>query len=414
MESFASSVLPFTVRYKGGDRDADLKHVARAIEGGAWEGVPDEDIEVSQISGGITNLLFKLTGPGSLALLVRIYGVNTDIMIDRERDNRLFNELGRMGFGPKFLGRFTNGRLEGYLPATPLEPQDMGQQQGVDFVTLIAKGMARMHSLKVTSAGPPGKTELWRTLSKWIKLAKGVTFEEEAKAAALAALGLDETERELHWLQGQLDPDHFEEMPKAGAKDFVGKEGMPGASPSVTPPPLSGDEIKPNGQKSVPSDVFEGWGRRYLLDVVFCHNDLLSGNILHHDGWDKVQIIDFEYSGHNYRGFDIANHFCEHAGFDSDFEKSFPTPEVQRAFIATYLSADFPGLLQSLPGDPQPLLEKLRLEAGRWTLAAHMFWGIWSVVQARYSPIDFDFLDYARLRLASGYHIHKREFFPTN
>jgi len=49
--------------------------------------------------------------------------------------------------------------------------------------------------------------------------------------------------------------------------------------------------------------------------VVFSHNDLQEGNILiraEHEGpQDKLVLIDFEYCSYNYRGFDLANHFCE-------------------------------------------------------------------------------------------------------
>lgn len=46
--------------------------------------------------GGITNLLYKLQGPpAEAAILVRIYGKDTDVLIDRERDNALFDELAR-------------------------------------------------------------------------------------------------------------------------------------------------------------------------------------------------------------------------------------------------------------------------------------------------------------------------------
>lgn len=36
----------------------------------------------------------------------------------------------------------------------------------------------------------------------------------------------------------------------------------------------------------------------FASDVVFCHNDALSGNILYNDSWDRVQIIDYEYGVH--------------------------------------------------------------------------------------------------------------------
>lgn len=49
--------------------------------------------------------------------------------------------------------------------------------------------------------------------------------------------------------------------------------------------------------------------------VVFAHNDLQEGNILIRPEFesveDKLALIDFEYCSYNYRGFDLANHFCE-------------------------------------------------------------------------------------------------------
>ena len=49
--------------------------------------------------------------------------------------------------------------------------------------------------------------------------------------------------------------------------------------------------------------------------MVFCHNDLQEGNVLRHSdvkgGRQRLTLIDFEYCSYNYRGFDLANHFCE-------------------------------------------------------------------------------------------------------
>jgi ethanolamine kinase len=33
----------------------------------------------------------------------------------------------------------------------------------------------------------------------------------------------------------------------------------------------------------------------------------------------KLYFIDFEYGSYSYRGYDIANHFNEYAGFDCDY-----------------------------------------------------------------------------------------------
>ncbi|CAM9493272.1 unnamed protein product [Scytosiphon promiscuus] len=386
-------IYPFLVR-EGSERQADIKHVTKSIMQGAWADYPGEDIVVTTIGGGITNLLFKLQGPTEEgAVLVRIYGEDTDVLIDRERDNALFDELARMEYAPPFHGRFTNGRIEGFLPARALEPREMSERSPVDFVSLIAKEMGRLHGLPVTKAGPAGEAEIWRVLPKWLQLAKGLTFEDESRAAAIKALDLDWICEEVEWLSKRLG---------AGNQDSGREASTPRASLSV--------------QESAKS---------FLHEVVLCHNDLLSGNVLHAKGWDKVQVIDFEYSGYNPRAFDIANHFCEHAGFDSNFEKSYPTTDTQMAFLKAYVRAvGIPtrspsgkteegakdGLTPSPNSDEEAFVEALRTEVNRWALPSHLWWSAWAVVQARYSPIDFDFVDYARLRLA-GYRLHKAAFF---
>lgn len=48
--------------------------------------------------------------------------------------------------------------------------------------------------------------------------------------------------------------------------------------------------------------------------VVYAHNDLLLGNILHDSKRNTVTFIDYEYCGFNYQAFDVANHFAEFAG----------------------------------------------------------------------------------------------------
>lgn len=57
-------------------------------------------------------------------------------------------------------------------------------------------------------------------------------------------------------------------------------------------------------------DEFSRLIERFPSPVVFAHNDLQYGNIMDtYDGY--VTLIDYEYGGYNYRGFDIGNFFCE-------------------------------------------------------------------------------------------------------
>lgn len=79
----------------------------------------------------------------------------------------------RFGFAPPYLGRFLNGRIEGYVAARPLQPEEMGQRSPVDFVSLIAREMARLHRLPVTKVGSQREAEVWSTLPRWLALAMG-------------------------------------------------------------------------------------------------------------------------------------------------------------------------------------------------------------------------------------------------
>lgn len=47
-------------------------------------------------------------------------------------------------------------------------------------------------------------------------------------------------------------------------------------------------------------------------------------------------------------------------------------------------------------------------EADLFSLASHIYWGVWALIQARWSPIDFDYLEYSALRW-SEYHARKQQ-----
>lgn len=133
--------------------------------------------------------------------------------------------------------------------------------------------------------------------------------------------------------------------------------------------------------------------------LVLSHNDLQYGNIMNTE--TGVVLIDFEYTSYNPRGYDLGNHFCEwmydyHRTVNphlADFAK-YPTAEQQRHFCRAYLSAEL--------GDDARVsdeaVEALRREANAYSLAAHLFWGIWGFIQASQSEIDFDFLAYGQCR----------------
>lgn len=118
--------------------------------------------------------------------------------------------------------------------------------------------------------------------------------------------------------------------------------------------------------------------------------------------------MDFEYAGYNYQAFDIANHFCE---WTYDYRSSvphkmnldlYPNEDQQIDFLRAYIDA------YSIPSDHtinnpsethDNYLQKLKLEVYAFTLASHVMWGLWGLVQSGQSQINFDYLSYGMERL---------------
>ncbi|XP_043943626.1 ethanolamine kinase 1-like [Protopterus annectens] len=143
------------------------------------------------------------------------------------------------------------------------------------------------------------------------------------------------------------------------------------------------------------------WMQEYLSSlnspVVLCHNDLLCKNIIFNEKEESVHFIDYEYSGYNYLAFDIGNHFNEFAGVNEVDYSRYPDKKLQRSWLRSYLKSykEFKGLVTEVT---EKEIEILYIQVNQFSLASHFFWGLWALIQAKYSTIDFDFLGYALLR----------------
>ena len=59
-------------------------------------------VQIKKIGGGITNVLLKVEAPkgaGIDSVIVRVFGDNTEIYIDREREIQVLLRLNEAGFG---------------------------------------------------------------------------------------------------------------------------------------------------------------------------------------------------------------------------------------------------------------------------------------------------------------------------
>ncbi|GMI89240.1 choline/ethanolamine kinase 4, embryo defective 1187 [Hibiscus trionum] len=298
-----------------------------------WAELNESCFSVETVSGGITNLLLKVSvkeeNGENVSVTVRLYGPNTDYVINRERELQAIKYLSAAGFGAKLLGVFGNGMVQSFIHARTLTPSDMRKPK---LASEIAKQLRRFHQVEIPGSKEP---QLWVDLFKFFEKASSLQFEDTDKQKLYETISFEEVHEEATQL-----------------KELTGLLNSP---------------------------------------VVFAHNDLLSGNLMHNDEKEKLYFIDFEYGSYNYRGFDIGNHFNEYAGYDCDYSL-YPNKDEQYHFFRHYLQPEKPYEVSEKD------LEALYVETNTFMLASHIYWALWALIQARMSPIDFDYIEYFFLR----------------
>ncbi|XP_054807569.1 probable ethanolamine kinase [Prosopis cineraria] len=309
-----------------------------------WSNLDDSCFDIETVSGGITNLLLKVSvkeeNGNDVSITVRLYGPYTEYIINRERELQATKYISAAGFGAKWLGIFGNGLVQSFISARTLSPSDMREPK---LMAKIAKQLKRFHQLEVPGSKEP---QLWNDIFKFFKQASALEFDDVERQMTYKTISFQEVHNAILELKGLTD--------------------------------------------------------RLTSPVVFAHNDLLSGNIMINEVEDKLYIIDYEYASYNFRGFDIGNHFAEYAGLDCDYNL-YPSKDEQYHFFRHYLQPDTHEVAEED-------LFRLYVEANTYSLASHVFWALWGLIQAKMSPIDFDYLGYFFLRY-NEYKRRKEKYF---
>ncbi|KAJ2639570.1 hypothetical protein GGF44_002662, partial [Coemansia sp. RSA 1694] len=294
--------------------------------------IEPEHVRVYRLNGAMTNCVYMVTVtpaphvPASAAVtsvlrsssmvgisgaervqlpvkyLLRVYGTGVDEFLSREKELYWLSQLTSLGFGPRLYGIFGNGRLEEFLESTTLTKVDIRDQSTSKH---IARRMCELHSLvsyyrpfggpNTRAVDLSGAPELWSNVASWLRLVE----KKWARIRAVCAANPQCTEILDNWV--------LVEQSVAKLRQIIGCTNSP---------------------------------------VVFAHDDLQYGNILRLEKTGELVVVDFEYAGYNYRGFDIANHFCEwmadyhHAEHPHVLvEDAYPTLEQRKGFLRTYVKA---------------------------------------------------------------------------
>ncbi|QUC17015.1 uncharacterized protein UV8b_01256 [Ustilaginoidea virens] len=335
-------------------------------------------VDFVRFTDGITNTLLKAVNrrPGLSkadmereAVLLRAYGNGTDVLIDREREAANHELLMHYNLAPQLLARFGNGMLYRFIPGAVAQPKDLADPP---ILRAIARRLAQWHAtvpcipdsslrrkgscngdssndalIAKAAAGKPIPT-VWTTMQKWI-LALPTDTEPRRERKALL-------QKEL----GEL-------IERLGQRPGLGHDGL-----------------------------------------VFAHCDLLCANVIIHrdnEAEPSVSFIDYEYGTPSPVAFDIANHFAEWVGYNCDYS-AIPTHPQRLAFIREYIStyAKLSGDMMDEEAETRKLMDEVDLFRG----VPGFFWGIWSLIQATISHIDFDYASYAEERLGE-YWAYKSE-----
>ncbi|KAG5475378.1 hypothetical protein LSCM1_03491 [Leishmania martiniquensis] len=375
---------------------------------------PFAPLQVKRLSGGITNELFHVYDADnpSASVVVRVFGKETDRVISRESE-LFYQSL----FIPTYVhgGNFlVYDYLDGYyaLPYQDMPAEAMTIARAIAaFQVRATRAALRDHACPLLRDSH--NMDYWKSLEEQMQAA-----EESSTTSSCGA----------HKIQSRYDRESnyvIDSLTKwvnlILSQEIVDKVHVEKRESFLE----TGRRLQSECAWMV--SMLEGQ-KAFLLEGV-CHNDLLSANIMIHRERQDVQVIDFDYTKRSFLLYDVANHFNEYPGLDCDYDTHFPSDAHMSAFIAEYrrgmreaLEAAwsekcthansttgasredqiFPNARELFWSDSEEAEAKV---VAHWTrlaklltLASHLSWSVWSLLQEAVSALDVDFLDYARVR----------------
>lgn len=357
----------------------DILNLAHTLLVPRWRVVESHmagDLIVTRISGAMTNAIYSVEPPSYLKdrikkehnqesfhgrsyhhrvppkLLLRVYGPQVDHLIDRDQELRTLTRLSERKIGPRLYGTFKNGRFEQFLNALPLTKEEL---RIPEVSTQIAKRMRELHDgVLLLDAEREKGPSCWQNIDKWTPRMVEVLAALDKQAKGISS----------------------HDIVQSSVVDFL-------------------DMIT-----KYRKFLNDKYGASEIIDsLVFAHNDTQYGNILRieppkgspllmpRNEHRQLVVIDFEYSGANTRGYDIANHFCE---WMSDYHDpvrpyhihndKFPNYDERLNLIRSYVEHGYATF------DEEEKMEQevadILSQSTDWRPAVNAHWCIWGIIQA--------------------------------
>jgi len=337
-----------------------------------WKELSPSKMKVERL-GGLSNELWKVSSLDKnitpKTVIYRKFGSGAAIC-DRKRENYVLKGLAKSKIAPKFYGGTEEYRVEKFMEADELTPDDAGDAK---LRKRIARLVADLHNMEFE------KIEKVPLIKQILEEGEFVqSFKEKAKKDVYLPIE-QKFVKEISTLVSEEE--------RSFLKDLL-----------------------PKGQDS----------------IVFSHNDLHSQNFMILKKSKKMNLIDYEYSNYNVRGVDIANFFteamfeydtAEHPHYNVD-ETKFPNDQVLLEFIKYYLffrkfgkeELDLVHIYEKESHVDDYIREKHDLktfekevnevlkEVKVARLYTHYFWCLWGILKSHEEDIEFDYVHYAYKR----------------
>lgn len=404
----------------------------------AWN---PENVKVKPVSGGITNMLIKCTHldkPNNCkqVVLVRTYGQNTGLIIDRDDEFKNHLMLNRLNLAPMIYARFNNGIVYGFLKGRSLTSDELSDP---DLYPLIGQKLGYWHNVLIRAESSNVKlkinitndivyhckSNLWDTLRHWVDIAPNFACIQDfvlensqntqtLKNSVSHSSKIDKSVKdilfnEIKWLHDTIS-----------SKSITVKSHCDLLSGNIVIPPkldeiinnYKNENMKNHTNRSVDLPLIERYfSHDRLLKNVYTNITMSDMPSLPLNEINPISFIDYEYMLNAPRGFDIANHLQEWQGFNCDKLKILdPNKDniTLRKWCYSYLigSGDIKcsDLKVVIDSHVDSLIDEIFFFYG----VPGFYWGIWSCIQDKISNIDFDYGNYSVNRLQEYFNWKKK------
>ena len=363
---------------------------AYSDDSSSWNKLPDNAFKVDTLTKALTNKLYKISVIDSYSNqltdidkykcgVLRIFNHRINLTLDQLLN--VYSCFAESNIGTPIFGNFDIGQIEQFIAGRDLNDNELLHNQILS--AKIANILSQIHNLTPKSFDNTHNELIVKLKSNIVKATE--IFDKQVD-------GLSDVKKWSFVLENaELNNDDDEKL----TGQVFGK--------------IIENELEILVEKIVKTKSF-------CCQLVFSHNDYHSGNmILEQTEIDtedtkseevvedekkiNVKIIDYEYSGYNYRSFDFGNFFNElmidnyydKAPYFIMDEENYPSKEYRKRFLKEYMN----GLYEC----DEDKLEDYVKEIELGSMLSHLWWSMWGVVESQRNDIDWDYMEYARQRL---------------